>query len=300
MPTPTPSPSPTHTPSPSPTPSPTPSHTPSPSPTPTPSPTPSQSPTPSPTPTPTPTPTPSSTPTINPTSTKQSILIPAYWDPPVQSFDTVDQSTPAVGIIIVSTDSIGPGTSVEPALAKQILATQATGCAVVGYVNTGEGQIAIATVEGQVDTWYQLYPTLDGIFFDVVSDQSKEIPFYVSIGAYVRTKPGKHIVIFNPGSDVPQGYQPACDILCVYEDTYANYVNWEPQPENAWIFTAPPQGICHIVYTCPETDLQATLALSKSRGAGHIYMTTQSDPNPYESLPVASYWATEVAFVNNQ
>jgi hypothetical protein len=60
--------------------------------------------------------------------------------------------------------------------------------------------------------------------------------------------------------------------------------------------TTDPMKIWHIVYGAPDvaTMAQAT-ALSKTRGAGYIYVTDDVLSNPYDTLPPPDYWAAELA-----
>ena len=105
--------------------------------------------------------------------------------------------------------------------------------------------------------------------------------------------------MLNPGIGVPQCYENAADVIVTFEGSYASYVG-DPTAANPYTpltwTTTDPMKIWHIVYGAPDaaTMAQAT-ALSKTRGAGYIYVTDDVLANPYDTLPPPDYWAAELA-----
>ena len=111
-------------------------------------------------------------PVVNPGDGVMRLLIPmyiypSYFDEGGGAWQQVQSACPAASIVIANVAS-GPGTSVNDDFTAQIPLAQAAGLTVLGYVPTNYGATSAATVEGQVDDWYEWY-NVDGIFFDEAS-----------------------------------------------------------------------------------------------------------------------------------
>jgi len=52
----------------------------------------------------------------------------------------------------------------------------------------------------------------------------------------------------------------------------------------------PSERFWHLIYATAEADLLDAIALSKQRNAGWIYVTDDTLPNPWNSLPDGTYW----------
>ena len=138
---------------------------------------------------------------------------------------------------------------------------------------------------------------MDGIFFDEVTDScavTTQPAYYRQLFDYVKAKPGDiDRVVLNPGAKVGDCYMSASDIIVTFENTYANYVNWQP---SGWESTQPANHFWHLITETSQADMSNAISLAKSRNAGWVYVTDDSGANPWDSLP--SYWSSELPLVS--
>ena len=89
---------------------------------------------------------------------------------------------------------------------------------------------------------------------------------------------------------MPSCYEDAADTIVTFEGSYSTYtssytdLSWDP---------VDPHKIWHLIYgASTEADMENAISLSKSRDAGYVYVTDDTLPNPYDTLP-SSYWSDE-------
>jgi hypothetical protein len=245
----------------------------------------------------------------------QQIAVPLYIDPVADrpAWEQLAGSSPgSIGFVVANVLN-GPGLGMDPAWASAMSHEHAAGVKVLGYVDTGyfgrtgrTTRVGSATVAGwtaqaeqDVNSWYSFYgPYLSGIFFDDAQDacgpssgSDSWADLYAQLTAYVKGAHPGAMTVANPGSPVPQCYEGVADVLVTFEGSYSAYtrsyvgLSWSP---------AGPQKIWHIVYDVPSApDMESVVALSKARGAGYVYVTSATLPNPYDTLP--PYWDGEQA-----
>jgi len=77
--------------------------------------------------------------------------------------------------------------------------------------------------------------------------------------------------------------------------------NWpEYQTDYAppsWMPANSPQRFVHFVHSVPPGDASAALSRAIANGAGWVFITDQSDPNPWSVLP--SYFNEELATMHS-
>jgi hypothetical protein len=237
------------------------------------------------------------------------VAVPAYFYPG-QYWTQLDDAAPTVGLAVANPDS-GPGSAANSDYATAISGARAAGVKVIGYVDTGYfgttgrttrgGQTTVAAwtaqVESDVDSWYSWYGSagLSGIFFDDGLNDCGHVQLYEDIRGYVQTHSSGATVVDNPGTGAEQCYTEAADTLVTFEGTYATYASYQPP---AWEATADPGQLWHLLYGTPQSDLAAAVSLAKSRNAGYLYVTPDDLPNPWDTLPTASYWTQELNAVS--
>jgi len=246
----------------------------------------------------------------------QKIADPAYFVPgPL--WTQLQQSTPYVGIAVANVVN-GPDYLPDPNYASTIQATTTTasGIKVLGYVRTGYfgstglttrlGQTDttswLAQIEQDVDAWYNFYGSagLAGIFFDEAQNTCNDANMYSYITAYVKQNHTGALVAENPGTAVPSCFQGTADILLTFEGTYLCYIQDSTCPtaqqyiDLAWN-PVDPQAIWHLVYDASSAQIPNAAALTKARGAGWFYITSDTLPNPWDSLPTGTDWSGELA-----
>lgn len=225
----------------------------------------------------------------------QKIAIPSYIYPdcatnPNCDWGKINKSVPTTDIAIINPNS-GPGTNISQDYVKQTQSTQAAGGKVLGYVYTSYTNRPLSAVYADIDAYYNWYK-VDGIFLDEgYSSDCSKLAYYQNINNYIKSKAGKDISIINYGTNAPECYINASDILVNFESPYESYKNWQPA---AWVRKYPAARFWHIVYNTPQSQLQNVLTLSSQRHAGYIYVTPLTGANPYGALPPASYWDQEV------
>lgn len=248
------------------------------------------------------------------------LAIPAYFLPGALWAEALSYTSGKVKFMVANVNS-GPengknpnqgtnGDGVEATYTVQIAAAQAAGIKVIGYVASrySNDRIALSTVKFKIKRWYDLYPTIDGIFIDdVYSDQrdlQHQYEYYRNVSDYIKIHT-KQFIVFNPGTtpliryiDRPGGVR-MCDVICSFEDTYENYLSFEIPP---WTVNGDfnPNRFWHIVHTCPNS-VAMTAAFNKAKntgakGVGHIYITQKAEPNPFDVLPTFPF-SDEMALI---
>lgn len=222
-------------------------------------------------------------------------LLPAAG--PTNYWDRALKVAPVLEIMIVNIDAVGgPGTSVNSDYQTAIAKAKASGVTIVGYVDTTYTGRTTATVTSEVNTWRSLYPNIDGIFFDQVSVNPVDVPYYQTLYNHVKnTFPitTRRLVILNPGVFTDEAYMTCSDVIMNFENTPANYrTKFSP----AWERNYPARRFWHVVHSITGLDeLQEMQVLSRQYRAGYVYLTNDVMPNPFDVLPDDPFWSRQVA-----
>jgi hypothetical protein len=178
--------------------------------------------------------------------------------------------SPAVAII---NPHNGPGVARIKAYTDQIARTRALGTKVVCYVHTEYATRPIGDVRADIDLARVLYPELDGIFVDEVSNSAPD--YYGAVDACVTANFGpKALTIMNPGTKSPSSTYANADIVMSFEGTPASY--------RARADVVEPVGRAwHCIHDCTDAEVDEMIALATRRGAGYLYITGPK----YSELP---------------
>jgi PKD repeat protein len=219
------------------------------------------------------------------------IAVPLYINPGAP-WKEVDAANGSVGFVVANVNN-GPGGASNPNYVSAIDAARAVGIEVLGYVYTDwdEGGVSLAKAETWVRDWYSWYG-VDGIFFDEAADTctAADVAYYSALYNYTKAESGTDLVVLNPGTSTGACYGPISDVIVTFEDTFANYTG--QYVGSAWTASYPSSHFWNIVYAVPAAaDLPTVLSLAAERGAGWVYVTDQTLPNPYGALP--SFWDEE-------
>ncbi len=228
----------------------------------------------------------------------QKIAIPSYFYPCTGNtgcyWDRLNSGSPKVGMAIINPNS-GPGPSVDPNYVDQVTRSQAAGVIVLGYVHTSWGKRGVEEVKAEVDLYYDWYH-VDGIFFDEASTDCCLHPTYQDLFDYVKAKSKtQNKVVLNPGTNAPECYITACDILINYEDNYSQYAAWQP---SGWEYKYPAARFWHLVINASQSVITKTIGFSRAKHAGWVYVTPDKLYNPWDTLPSQSYWNKELSLVH--
>ncbi len=245
-----------------------------------------------------PTPTRTRTPTSPPAGGAQKLIIPSYFYPCTGTagcyWDQLNNGAPTVGIALINPGN-GPGSVKDQNYADQAARTKARGIQVLGYVYTSYTNRPAADVKRDIDLHYSWYG-VNGIFFDEVQNVCSYQAYYQDLFNYVKAKGGTARVILNPGTDVPECYITAGDIIVNFESAYSSYVNWTP---SSWVNNYPASRFWHLVYGATQANMASAVSLSRNRRAGWLYITPDTLPNPWDTLPTGAYWTDELFRVSH-
>jgi hypothetical protein len=217
------------------------------------------------------------------TTSPQRFIIPAYYLS--TTIWNTTYSNVGSGDIAVINPYNGPSTAKSSVYAAVVTKLNSLGATPCGYVYSSYGARSAAAIKADIDTYYSWYG-IKTIFIDEVSTSTAYLSYYADLYNYIKTRSGK--VIINPGTVPNEAYMGVSDIAIIFESSYASYGSWSSP---AWATKYDPSKIAHLVYGCTSANLSNAVALSKSRGAGYLYITDDALPNPWDTLP--AYIATE-------
>jgi hypothetical protein len=230
------------------------------------------------------------------------LLVPAYSFPGAPYWPDLLAGAPSVGIAVINPNS-GPYADAGTigVYQTQSVSVTAVGISVVGYVALTNGAKSSAAVQAEIDTYYYLFPNIDGVFFDQCPTSVALQPYVQALFNYVKTqRAGQKIVILNPGTEpLTELYTRCGDIICTFEGDHTTYQTYSPV---AWTKNYPPSKFYHIVHgdtadgTNIASQMEADMALAHQRNAGWVYITNQFiGTNPYDDLPTPiEYFYAEV------
>jgi hypothetical protein len=252
---------------------------------------------------------------------EQKMAIPAYFYPgPLWS--QLESAAPTVGLAVMNPAS-GPGSGhgggsgryINPDYARAVANAKAQGIKVIGYVHTSYGTRSKSEVMSEINNYYFWYG-VDGIFLDEADASCQPRPnknYYKDLYLYIKSKRGANLVVLNPGVRAAEYCMSVTDILVNFEGAFKRpstdtnphnfYYNesWAP----GWEIHYQPNRFWHLVYDTSESDTDGdsigdmphAIQLSKDRNAGWVYVTSDTLPNPWDTLPDPSYWSHELTCI---
>jgi hypothetical protein len=223
-------------------------------------------------------------------------LVPAYfypaWSAPVNYWAQVN--TMKSGSIAIMNPGSGPGASANPDYTRAISQCHTRRHRVIGYVSTSYGSRPLAAVRADLASYRRWYPALDGIFFDEMPNDPalatagglSALAYYKQLYADAKGTAENRIVAGNPGNAAATAWQlitPVADVLLTFEGTAATYETWVQPP---WIAKFPAHRFGHLIYAADAASTAHVISLARSRKAGWVYVTDQSDGVLWTRLPV--------------
>ncbi len=212
----------------------------------------------------------------------QRISIAAYFYPGSLWTQAIN-ANPKVDFMVMNPAS-GSGMIPISDYVTTIAAARQRGILIYGYISTRYGQRPQTEIQQEI-TNYRNWYNVDGIFLDESSSQLADLTYYQNLAAFIRTQPNSKVIL-NPGVYPDQAYMNVGDVILVYEGSSKNYLNSQVP---SWISNYNPNKFWHMIYNAPSFQLQQLIDISKQRRAGHIYITEDRLPNPYDTLP--KYWS---------
>lgn len=185
---------------------------------------------------------------------------------------------------IMNPDS-GPGLTADPNYVSAVNALRTAGGKVLGYVATEYATMTLAYVEAEIDDYRSLY-NVDGIFVDeMTSDTSAaDLQYYQAIDDYVHAEQPGWIVVGGAGTSTPPAYTQVADVLVEFENDTSAYGDSYTPP--SWETNYPASRIANIVYNVASAaTMESYVAQAESQHAGWLYVTDDTQPNPYVPCP---------------
>jgi tRNA A-37 threonylcarbamoyl transferase component Bud32 len=225
------------------------------------------------------------------------LLVPAYFYPGgegLAEWRRLLKAPDAAAVVIIVNPDSGPGKAADPKYARVIDQARDKGFTLIGYVSTKYAKRPIHEVKGDVDRWVNLYPGVQGIFFDEQASAADRVDYYAALYEYARKARGLSLVVNNPGTSCAEEYlaRPAADVVCLVEST-KEFSRFRPP---GWTADYPASRFAATLYKIADVGRmkQYVRAMGEKR-VGYCYLTDNGQPNPWDRLP--GYWEEELAAV---
>lgn len=150
----------------------------------------------------------------------------------------------------------------------------------LGYVHVDYGNRPVADVADDIRRWQRLYE-VDGIMLDEIPSTAQSLARCADYAAAARAE-GITFLAGNPGVFPSLAHLNLFDVTAVFEGTAATYADFE---HPAWAGRIPPSQLWHLVYDCDPGQTTAIGLTAAKRGAGHVFATDRSLPNPWLGPP---------------
>src|SRR5438093_798989 len=220
-------------------------------------------------------------------ATTTGVIVPLYTYPD-STWDTVAQAKiahPSVPVVAIINPNNGPGSSKDANYVTGIQKLHSAGVVVLGYVYTGYGSRSANSVNADIDTYKNWY-SLNGIFFDEMSNAPGDESHYYNLSQYAKSQ-GLTFTVGNPGTDILPSYIGTVDNIVIYENvglpSISSLGGWYTNYDKSNFST-----LSYGVGTISQSFLT-----SESSYVGYTYITNDNLPNPWDSVP--PYFATLVA-----
>ncbi len=208
-------------------------------------------------------------------NTPEGLLIPLYKED-ATLWNIVINLNAFHTTAIVNPDN-GPGLAVDPFYQDVINKLILNGKTPIGYIYTNYGNRNIGDVKADIDKWLTFYPNIKGFFFDEVSDSIDKFSYYQEIYLYTKQK-GNYLVFFNVGTFPAIEYFSIADNIVVYEGDATGF--------NKELCNLFPEKSSFIVY---NADINIMIDLMRNSSCLYKYITDDTLPDPYDSLPSYIY-----------
>ncbi len=232
---------------------------------------------------------------------KLQALVPLYLYPQTTNgrsnwFPLVEAARKIPVVAIINPNS-GPGDKPNVDYAQGLKILHQGGVKTIGYVATNYGKRPIDQVKSEIDL-YDAHFNVQGIFFDEGASDAKQHNYYAEIYRYAKSKKKLQQVIVNPGTQIDEVYfsKPAADQAVVFENFGREWPLYKP---SAYLNKYDRQHFALMLHGVTDrANMQSYIDLAVKRNIGYVYITNDSDSNPWDSLP--SYWPAEVEAIRRQ
>jgi len=219
---------------------------------------------------------------------------PVWYDPTNYIWSSVAAAAGQVPVTAVINPNNGPdgGPPNDDYLAG-LNDLRSAGVTILGYVYTSYGERSLAAVQSDIDLYDQHF-NIDGIFVDEVSTSTNQLGYYQALYSYIVARPNLHTVVANPGIHQAELFisTPTADTTIIFE----NGSGWPGYTPDDYVTNYPASSFSALVYAEPDpVAMHANIVQAVQRGIGFIYITDDTLPNPWDTLP--AYWEDEVNYI---
>lgn len=221
------------------------------------------------------------------------LLVPAYFYPAgkgLQPWKELIKSAAKAPIVAIVNPDSGPGKKVDPNYSEIFRLRKDSRLTLIGYVTLSYAKRPLADVKADIDRWLELYPDVQGIFFDEQPSAAEHVGFVQECSKHALSRIQKAVLVSNPGVVCAREYftaNPALTI-CLFEH-HMGFDNYK-LPE--WADALQPGRFATLHYDVPDAaQMRRTLQAALQQRSGYVYLTDRKDA-PWENLP--GYWQEEV------
>lgn len=235
-----------------------------------------------------------------------NIMVPAYFDPSTnpQAWASLNSAASALPhrLVAVANPATGPGSAAQQSYKDAITSLQSNTGRAIGYVDTSNADRSLDSVKTDVNKWFAFYPSIDGIFFDQVTntDNGKQT-YYQTVYNYVKSKNSSSIVVNNPGTTTLESYlfyngSRVADIICTFENG-VDALNWT---QATWTSSYDRSNFLGLFYNVTDVNVSSfdygdVIDHAYQQNAGWVYVTNDTMPNPWDTIP--NYFSSEVNYI---
>ncbi len=230
-------------------------------------------------------------------ATPITIAIPAYFTDDALWQKALD--TPAVQYVIGHplVPVAGQAYVADKALAANLAQAKAKGKIPLVYVTAGYDKVDWKVVADRIDTVLDAYPAAAGVFIDEINYDQCEKYQSLTKGAGtvkgVRARQANKLIVLNPGAPLLNCYDGLADGYVTLERAEKDIAAWSENvnlPGNAsayaWMFKEESRkGMWEMVHSVAPANAAAAVDAAVARNASVLYLTDDTLPNPYDSLP---------------
>jgi hypothetical protein len=159
-------------------------------------------------------------------------------------------------------------------------ALKRSGTRVLGYVHTSYGARPRAEVHADIARYRDWYG-VDGVFLDETPPTEAQLAYYRALAEDARGS-GERLVVLNPGAVPARGYFDVADVVVTFEGSIASYAA-ALRDMPGWVRALRVSRVAHLLYGASHA--QAALAVGERSGAGFVYATSGTLPDPWSALP---------------
>jgi Spherulation-specific family 4 len=193
----------------------------------------------------------------------------------------------ATALFIVNPNS-GVGAAKDASYSAAVQKARAHGVQLYGYIFTHYGARSADDIKKEA-ALYKSWYGVDGIFLDEAQLDADHLAYYAGLSQSFK-KLGLQTA-FNPGQpQIDNHFMSLAEHIVTFEGSYEDY---QTAKMPSWMFHYPASKFWHMIYNVPNAEkLQKTIDQAGKNNAGVVFVTNDTLPNPYDSVP--SYWSQEL------